>query len=120
MTELSDRGTGRDSLSIDRIHRWVRVAEVVRRHPAEAGRTSRLAMLALCAACLFAGSTARELTHWALGDRVFGPYAAHVARVGPHFRCGDGTPGPYPERSESDRTGFAATDEAGALPEPAR
>lgn len=120
MTERSDSGAGRDPLSIDRIHHWVRMAEVVRRHPTESSRTSRLAMLALCVACLFAGSTARELTHWALGDKVSGPYATHLARVGPHFRCGDGTLLPPPDPVGTDRTGYAATDDAPALPQPNR
>lgn len=77
-------------------------------------------MLVLCAVCLVAGSTARELTHWALGDKVFGPYAAHVARVGPHFRCGDGTLLPPPGRVGNDRTRSVSSDEAPALPQPAR
>ncbi len=77
-------------------------------------------MLALCAVCLVVGSTARELTHWALGDKVFGPYAAHVAQVGPRFRCGDGSLFPPSERTGSDRIGLATTDEARTLPRPSR
>lgn len=122
MSQQSEYEDGSEPLNIDRIHHWLRIASVVRRHEQENGLCSKLAMVSLCVGCLIVGSTAREITHWALGDTVFGPYSAHVAQVvrnEPYFRCGGGF---LPGRStpeEPHRQERTVVDEADPLPEPA-
>lgn len=107
-----------ESLSEDRILHWMRVASVADPPGREGSLGARLLMASLCIACLIVGSTAREITHWALGDTVFGPYAAHVARTEAIFRCG-GVYGPTdPAIGEPEHRGWSVTDEAPGLPEP--
>jgi hypothetical protein len=108
-----------ESLGDDRIHHWVRVASVAAGRRDEGSRGAKLAMMSLCIVCLVIGSTAREITHWALGDTVFGPYAVHVARSEPYFRCGGGFLPAQSAEDENEQHGWSATDEADALPEPA-
>jgi hypothetical protein len=105
-------------LSVERIHQWVRLAAVTRASDDAGSAGARLAMAAACIVCLTLGATAREITHWALGDTSFGPSAAHQTRTDPHFRCGGGF---APGRSDAARRepdGWRPSDDSFALPIP--
>jgi hypothetical protein len=109
---------GTEPLSVERIHRWVRLAAVTRASEDAGSAGAKLAMVAACIVCLTLGATAREITHWALGDTSFGPFAAHQTRTDPYFRCGGGFAPGRSEEARREPSGWGPSDDAFVLPMP--
>ena len=108
---------GHDGLSDERIDRLVRRLHAERKLHRD-GRSSRLAMLAMCFVCLVVGASARDLTHWAIGDYEGYPFGRVAVWPRDHFRCGIG--GRSAGAADTARRPFgpSATDTPPALPSP--
>lgn len=122
----SSDGTS-DFLTVEEINRCVRVMlPGHRRARQKAGRG--LTLVVLSVASMIVGMSAREITHWALGDYNMDPYASVRGYGTDQFRCGvgeiprwDGSDSGLPlERSGpgSASHDWAATDTPDALPGP--